>query len=833
MHNTQPLHERQHSHDEEYSVQHRRAQDKALLYFNGLGGFSNDGTAYIIKLEKGQMTPAPWTNVIANPQFGFMVTESGGGYTWSENSRENKLSPWSNDPVCDTPGEIFYLQDDTDSLWSLTPLPIREDEPYTITHGFGYTEFEHASHGISQKLVQFVPVEGAVKISIVSLKNDSPQNRELVITYYVNPVLGVSTKDTAMHLISSQTDTGTLVIVNPYNREFPDQLFFMDTSADERTVSGDRKEFFGMGGVDAPEALKHAQLSGALGAGYDPCGALQVKVSIPANATRELVFLLGAAPPAEKLSDSINRFRSLESAYGALEAVKQFWREKLQTIQVKTPDLSMDIMLNGWLTYQVISCRLWARTGFYQAGGAFGFRDQLQDCLSIAAIWPEIARNQILKHARHQFIEGDVLHWWHEPAGKGTRTRMSDDYLWLTYITADYIKITGDWNILKEEIPFLEDEILKDHEDERYCMPRTSRETASLYTHCIRAIDHALKFGSHGLPLIGGGDWNDGMNTVGNHGKGESVWLGWFVCSTLQKFLPICRQMDDGDLADRYSVLRNTLIEAIEAHGWDGNWYKRAFFDNGEPLGSANNRECKIDSLAQSWAVISKAADPARAKKAMASMEDYLVMREAGLIKLLTPPFNDGDMEPGYIKGYVPGVRENGGQYTHAAAWVVAAFAVMGDGDKALELFGLINPINHARTDREVSIYKVEPYVMAADVYSEHPHIGRGGWTWYTGSASWMAKAGLESILGFYKNGESLKIDPCIPQKWSAYSLAYTYQQTRYEIAVKNPEGLCRGVSQVTLDGEILKDNSIRLINDQRVHSVEVLMGLSELSHRE
>jgi cyclic beta-1,2-glucan synthetase len=808
---------------------HIIGEEKDLLYFNGLGGFGSDGREYVIKLEKGQMTPAPWVNVIANPEFGFMVSESGGGFSWCENSRENKLSPWSNDPVSDNQGEMFYLRDESAEIWSITPLPIREEEAYTIKHGFGYTEFEHVSHGISQALVQFVPVQGTVKISIISLCNESQNDRNLSITYYLSPVLGVNTGDTDMH-ITSLSNKGTLIVENPYNTEFADRVCFMDTSIEERCVTGDRKEFFGLGKADSPECLKRKNLSGAVGVGYDPCAAMQVNISIKANETKELVFILGMAGDLEKAHEFVDKFKNVETAKESLKEVKKFWQEKLQVVQVTTPDPDMNIMLNGWLLYQVISCRLWARSAFYQAGGAFGFRDQLQDCLSIAAMWPQIAKNQIIKHAQHQFVEGDVLHWWHEPVGKGTRTRISDDFLWLPYVTAEYIKITGDSDILKSEIPFLEDDILKDYEDERYCHPRISKETASLFDHCIRSLENALKFGERGLPLIGGGDWNDGMNTVGNCGKGESVWLGWFLCTTLQKFIPICRQMGDNERANKYFEISGKVVDAIEKNGWDGNWYKRAFFDNGVSLGSANNSECKIDSLAQTWAVISGEGDATRATKAMGSLEDYLIMHEEGLIKLLTPPFNDGDMEPGYIKGYVPGVRENGGQYTHAAAWVIIAFAKLGDGDKARELFELINPINHTRTNREYSIYKVEPYVMAADVYGEHPHIGRGGWTWYTGSASWMYKAGLENILGFSKNGDKLVIDPCIPKKWTEYSIKYNYLETTYDIKVRNPESLSKGVSNISIDGEILNGNVINLTNDKITHYIEILMGSSEVA---
>ena len=779
----------------------------------------------MIKLEKDRMTPAPWANVISNPEFGFMVTDAGGGYTWCENSRENKLSPWSNDPVSDSPGEVFYLTDERKEPWTITPLPVREEESYTVRHGFGYSEFEHASHGIVQRLTQFVPVKGTVKISMISLKNDGDEDRNLGITYYLNPVLGVNRKETSMHLITSQSAEGVLMIENPYNREFADRICFIDSSVERRSVTGDRKEFFGCGSLSSPDILKNETLTGVLGAGFDPCAAMQVNIKIKAGETQELVFLLGMAERADQAGKLAEAFKNAGKASAALLEVKKFWQEKLQTIRVNTPDPAMNIMLNGWLLYQAVSCRMWARTAFYQAGGAYGFRDQLQDSLSVLPIWPEIVKKQIIKHARHQFLQGDVLHWWHEPAGKGTRTRFSDDYLWLPYVTAEYIRATGDYEILKIEVPFLDDDVLKKYEDERYCRPRVTQETEPVFDHCIRSIEYGLRFGERGLPLMGGGDWNDGMNTVGNGGKGESVWLGWFLCTVLQKFIPICRSMEANDHADRYLQIVGDIVEAVEKNAWDGNWYKRAFFDNGSPLGSVNNRECKIDSLAQSWAVISGKGDPVRVKKALTSLEDYLVMREAGLIKLLTPPFDEGELEPGYIKSYVPGVRENGGQYTHAAAWVIIAFALTGDGDKAFELFELINPVNHARTDRECSIYKVEPYVMAADVYSVPPHVGRGGWTWYTGTASWVYKAGLEYILGFSRTADRLLINPCIPKKWSEYSIQYRYLDTDYQITVKNPMNLNKGVSLITMDGKGMEGNAVPLINDEKTHYIEVLIG--------
>lgn len=814
-----------HSAEQEPPAQEHAAANNQLQFFNGIGGFDMEGREYVIRLERGRTTPAPWSNVISNPEFGFLVTESGGGYTWCENSRENKLSPWSNDPVSDAPGETFYLQEASGEPWSVTPLPARDEETYMIRHGFGYTEFEHESHGVKQRLTQFVPVKGTVKISILRLENDESEEKNIKITYYVNPVLGVNMKETSMHLKSCVSAEGILTVENPYNREFPDRICFIDSSVAERSFTGDRREFFGTGTPDSPDILKKENMNGSVGIGYSPCAALQVNVRLKAGEARELVFLLGMADQSAKVGELAGTFRDLKKAKESLDEVKAFWEEKLQTIHVDTPDQAMNFMLNGWLIYQAISCRMWARTAFYQAGGAFGFRDQLQDSLSAAAIWPEIVKAQIVKHAQHQFLQGDVLHWWHEPAGKGTRTRFSDDYLWLPYVTAEYIRATGDYDILTIEAPFLEDEPLKKHEDERYCQPRISGETATVFEHCIRSIEYGLKFGERGLPLMGGGDWNDGMNTVGNGGKGESVWLGWFLCIVLQKFIPICRKMKDEERAERYSETIDSVVEAIETNAWDGNWYKRAFFDNGAPLGSVNNKECKIDSLAQSWAVISGKGDPDRSKRALDSLEDYLVMREAGLIKLLTPPFDEGELEPGYIKSYVPGVRENGGQYTHAAAWVIIAFAMAGDGDKAFELFGLINPINHTRTDRECSIYRVEPYVMAADVYSVSPHVGRGGWTWYTGTASWVYKAGLESILGFGKNEDQLVIDPCIPKKWPEYTMKYRYRTTDYRITVRNPKNVNRGVALVSMDGSSLSGNAIDLVDDGKTHHIEVILG--------
>lgn len=745
--------------------------ENSLQFYNGIGGFNTKGDAYVIHLENEQMTPLPWSNVIANANFGFVVTESGGGYTWRGNSRENKLTPWSNDSVSDVQGEIFYISDYSNlskpKLWSLTPLPIREKEAYTIVHGFGYTEFMHTSHGIEQTLTQFVPLDASVKINLISLTNLGMEDRELTLTYYIKPVLGVDASQTAMHIKSELDTSGALTFSSIYNQEYLGQVLYMSSSSETYTVCADRGAFFGLGDAELPMALSQVKgLNNQIGSCLDPCGALQVTLLVKAQETVKCVFLLGVSEDAKGVKVLANRYRTIRMAEKTLEDVKAFWAEKLSIVQINTPDTAMNILMNGWLLYQVITCRMWARTAFYQAGGAYGFRDQLQDSLALLTVWPELAREQILKHAAHQFEEGDVLHWWHEPSEKGPRTKISDDYLWLSYVTAEYVRVTGDESILDSRIHFLKDEPLLEHEEERYSSPAVSHEDATLYEHCIRAMNHGLNFGEHGLPLMGGGDWNDGMNMVGIDGKGESIWLGWFLFKTLKDFIPHCFNRGDIKNAHRFETVALELAAAIDEYGWDGKWYRRAYFDDGTVLGTESRSECKIDAIAQAWSVISGGGDAEKMVKAMSAVEAYLINKEDGLIKLLTPPFDRSDMEPGYIKGYVPGVRENGGQYTHGATWVIAAYALLGDGDKAHELFELINPINHSRTYREMMIYKAEPYVMAADVYSCYPHVGRGGWSWYTGAAGWMYQTGLEHILGFRREGETIFSYPCIPKRW-------------------------------------------------------------------
>jgi cyclic beta-1,2-glucan synthetase len=800
-----------------------------LTYYNGYGGFSSDGREYIVRLKENSHTPAPWINVVANEGFGFLVSESGSGSVWAENSRENKLTPWSNDPVTDPPGEVIYLRDEENGdLWSITPLPIRDEADYTIRHGLGYSSFHHLSHGIDQNLTMFVPKSDPVKVSLIRLKNDSNKKRRLSITYYIRPVLGISDQLTQQYISTEyDSDSQTFIIRNPFNYDFPGRTAFVATSGEIGSYTGDRAEFLGIGeSLANPRALSREGLSNRTGVGYDPCAVVQTFVELQPGEKKELVFLLGQVPEEGCISGIVEKYKNPDSCHSALEEVEQYWEDTLGVIKVNTPDPSMDLMLNHWLMYQTIACRLWARTAFYQSGGAYGFRDQLQDAVNVIYALPQLTRRQILIHCAHQFVEGDVQHWWHPGIQeKGIRTRFTDDLLWLPYTVAEYIIRTGDYSILNEEVHYLEDLPLDEGEDERYGTPSISREKSSVYGHCVRAIERALRYGEHGIPLMGSGDWNDGMSTVGNKGKGESIWLGWFLCDTLKKFLPACDRMKDTERKKRYMMAVEDITRAIEENGWDGSWYRRAYFDDGTPLGSSENTECTIDSIAQSWAVISGQGDPKRAVEAMNAVEHYLVRHNEGIILLFTPPFDESELEPGYIKGYVPGVRENGGQYTHAASWVINAFAMLGHGDKAWELYNMINPVNHARTPIECATYKVEPYVVAADVYAVGPHSGRGGWTWYTGAAGWLYRVGLEYILGFIKEGNRLRIQPCIPREWASYSIEYRYKGTRYLIEVKNPDKVSQGVREVTLDEGVMEDGYIPLSEDGGVHRVQVILG--------
>ncbi len=806
-----------------------------LDYFNGLGGFADGGREYVTILGERQWTPAPWINVVASPRFGFLVSESGSGYTWRGNSRLNQITPWSNDPVSDPPGEALLVRDEaTGEIWGPTALPIRDEWPYVARHGQGYSRFEHDSRGIRLDLLQFVPPDDPVKISRLIVENHSDAARQLTVAAYAEWALGTQRGAAAPFIVTErESQTGALLARNPWNEEFP-HTAFADLSvpgapAQPRAWTCDRTEFLGRnGGLDAPSGLAPGvALSGRAGAGIDPCAALTTTIRLAPGASTTVLFLLGQADDEEAARRLVRRYRGEHLEACRARATRQ-WDDVLGALQIQTPDRSMDILVNRWLLYQTLACRIWGRSAFYQAGGAFGFRDQLQDVLALAVARREVTREQILSSAGRQFVEGDVQHWWHVPSGKGIRTRMSDDLLWLPYAVTHYIEVTGDRGILDEVAPFLEGELLLPEEVERYFAPKVSAETATVFEHCARALDRSLAVGRHGLPLMGTGDWNDGMNRVGRDGKGESVWLGWFLHTNLWEFARVAEERGDVERARRWREHVDRLKMALESAGWDGDWYRRAFFDDGTPLGSAENAECRIDSIAQSWAVLSGAGDAERSRRAMAAVEEYLVKRGDGLVLLFTPPFDKSPADPGYIKGYLPGIRENGGQYTHASIWAVIAFAAQRDGDKAGELFAILNPINHASTRAGMHRYRVEPYVAAADVYSVIPHVGRGGWTWYTGSAGWMYRAAVEWILGFRLRGATLHLDPCVPRAWRGYKISFRYHSARYELAVENPHGATFGVASIELDGQQIAAREIPLADDGRTHAIRVVLGQTE-----
>ena len=799
-----------------------------LRYFNGIGGFSRDGREYVIITDKWERTPLPWVNVLANENFGTVVSESGSAYTWSENAHEFRLTPWTNDPVLDPSGEALYIRDEeTGVFWSPTALPVRGPNQYVTRHGFGYSVFEYYEHGISTELTVSVSMDDPVKFMSLRIRNQSGRRRHLSVTGYVEWVLGELRSRSLLHVVTEIDQiSGAIFAKNPYNSEFSGRVAFLDANILTRTVTGDRCEFIGRNGsLDKPAAMEQVRLSDKVGAGHDPCAAMQVPCELADGEEREIIFTLGVGRNNDDARMLVLKNRGVEPARTTLAAVKEYWSQTLGAVTVTTPDRSVDLLVNGWLLYQTIASRLWARSGYYQSGGAFGFRDQLQDVMALIHSQPELTRKQLLLCSGHQFVEGDVQHWWHPPLNRGVRTHCSDDYLWLPFATCRYVLSTHDTGVLDEKIPYLEGRKLLPEEDSYYDLPCQSATSGTLYEHCTRAIRFGLKFGKHGLPLMGTGDWNDGMNLVGAEGKGESVWLGFFLVDILSQFREIAELHHDPPFAEFCRVNAEQLRESLKQHGWDGGWFRRAYFDSGQPLGSSVNAECKIDSIAQSWAVLSGFASDEQGVTAMDAVREHLVLQDARLITLFAPPFDVAPVDPGYIKGYPPGIRENGGQYTHAAVWVLMAYAALKDPQQAWDLLPFLNPIHHSRTSKDVRKYRVEPYVIASDIYAAPPHTGRGGWTWYTGAAGWMYMLILESLLGLRLSGNLIWFEPCIPVSWKSYQIDYRYRSTLYHIKVQN-SATGSGVRSVVVDGIDQADRNIHLVDDREDHHVVVILGV-------
>ena len=793
-----------------------------LKYYNEYGAFSEDGKEYLIKVNKENRLPTIWSNIMANEKFGTLVTESMGGYSWHKNSRLNRVTAWQNYACYDIPSEIIYLKDmQTKKVWSLGLNPMPDSKNYNVIYGFGYTKYIHKSDGLEQELEIFVPKEDGIKVQILKLKNTTLNRKKIKIVYYMKPVLGEDEIKTNGYInLKYDANNNIICAQNLYNSEFTNDVIYVSNSEKIKSYTGDKNFFIGEGNLSNPESLKRTSLNNENSLGKNPCIAYEIEVEIESLSEKEIIFTLGAE---ETIIDSKNvayKYSKIQNCKQELEKVKNYWKEELGKLQVKTPLESLNIMLNGWIIYQTLESRLIGKTGFYQSGGAYGFRDQLQDTLALKYINPEILKKQIIKHSKHQFIEGDVEHWWHDETQRGIRTKFSDDLLWLVYLTCEYIEFTGDYSILDEQTPYLTGKLLDENEDERYDRYVQSEKIESIFEHCIKAIEKSLNFGENGLPKIGTGDWNDGFSTVGNKGKGESIWLGFFLYNVLDRFIPICKIKGENNLVEKYEKIKENLKRTLNTNGWDGRWYKRAFMDDGNTLGSMENEECRIDSIAQSWSVISNAGDNDKKYISMESLENHLIDRENGIIKLLDPPFDKGKLEPGYIKAYLPGVRENGGQYTHAAIWVIIAEALLGFGDKATELYRMVNPIEHARTKEACNKYKVEPYVIPADIYGCNNLAGRGGWTWYTGSSSWYYKAGIEYILGLKIKNGYLSIEPCIPKDWKEYSIRYKWKNSVYNISVKNPNNKNSGVEKVVVNGAV-SENKIRL-EDDGVFNIEV-----------
>jgi cyclic beta-1,2-glucan synthetase len=805
------------------------ARPTDLLFDNGTGGFVADGREYLIHLKPGATTPAPWSNVLANDGFGTIVTEAGIGFTWAVNSGENRLTPWNNDPVADTPGEALYLRDEeTAEMWTPTPLPAGRGV-CQIRHGAGYTKWSGCSQGIEHELLVFVPVDDPVKVVRLRLHNLLPRARRVTATYYAEWLLGaLPSRSRPFVVCEYDAACHALVARNPWNPDFSERVAFLTSTRAPHSLTTDRQDFLGREGDPAsPAALGRWDLGGRTPPGADPCAAFQVHLEIAPEDTVEVVFVLGQGNDHAHVAELVRRWQDPEHVEDAFDRLNAQWERLLGAVRVRTPDPAFDVMVNRWLPYQAMSSRIRARAGFYQAGGAIGFRDQLQDVMAVFHMDPARARAHILASAARQFEEGDVLHWWHPPSDRGVRTRCSDDMLWLPYVTSRYVAATGDETVLHEEVPFLRAPPLAPEEHDRYARFDTTTEQFSLFEHCRRALEKGVTQGAHGLPLIGTGDWNDGMDRIGSRLRGESVWLAWFAISTMKGFADLAERLGRDDLCQYWRERVPDLQQSVEDAGWDGKWYKRAFDDDGRPWGSASNDECRIDLIAQSWAVLSGAAATKRADMAIRSATAELMRGDDRIIRLLWPPFDETPRDPGYIKAYPPGIRENGGQYTHAAAWLGFAFAELGDGDLAARVFEFVNPINHALTPTDMDRYRTEPYVVAADVGSVDPHRGRGGWSWYTGSAAWVWRLGVEQILGMRLLNGDLLIDPCLPKAWRTFEATIHGPAGNLEVRVEDPEGISRGVVEAVVDGTVITRPVVAFPTDGTVRNVKVRLGIS------
>jgi cyclic beta-1,2-glucan synthetase len=800
----------------------------ALKFENGFGGFSPDGKEYIINIRPDKTTPAPWNNVIGYPHFGFMVSQAGSQTTWALNSGENRLTPWHNDPVIDPSGEVLYLRDDeSGDIWTPTPEPIPSHQPYRVRHGAGYTIFETESYGLQQTLTLFASPEDPVKIVHLQIKNMLNINRRITATFYVEWVLGTTHAESIDHLIPGYHHEHSMITTrNPYHPELSEWVAFLMANRESYTFTTDRLEFLGNDGdIAHPVGLSRIGLSGKLAVGIDSCAALQLHIDLPPNGTDEIYFILGEGKNQTGVQSLAEKYQDPSAVNKALSHTHSFWDGLLDRIQVGTPNAAANLMLNRWWLYQTLSCRIWGRSALYQSSGAYGFRDQLQDVLALISIDPGIAKQQILNAASHQFEEGDVLHWWHPPSGRGIRTRISDNLLWLPYVACRYVSTSGDTSLWDEKVPFLDAPPLEPEEHERYGHFNPTQKSFTLFEHCRRAIEKGCTQGPHDLPFIGSGDWNDGLNFVGKDGRGESIWLAWFLCDVLKRFADICDQRGETRIAQDYRKKAENYAQAIEKHAWDGKWYLRAFYDDGSPLGSQSAGECKIDAIAQSWAIISNSGNLARSREALDASWEYLVQTDLNLCMLFTPPFDKSSRNPGYIKSYPPGVRENGGQYTHAAVWTSWALANLGDSIRAWHLYDILNPIYQSDSQSRTRSYRVEPYVSAADVYSQEPYLRQGGWTWYTGSAAWLYRLGIERLLGFHKEGEKLYLNPIIPPNWDGFLISYRYGDTIYKIQIHNPLHYGKGISSVVIDGKQTETNFIHLIDDGQEHQVDMTMG--------